>query len=255
MSELKLPLDFERLPEFWQLGEALRGRLRREVQMSDQQFTGLSVQLWLRLWVVLGYLARSTNRAGWLNRMGEQQVNAAFDQFGDDCQPVDVMNGNLLRKVDDGYQCDLFLKINPPLAGDYVSKEKKGNVRSRLNAGKTVVAATAVTQGSLLPADSFRKRDGTEMDKRTAEAAMRIILTLDRQVSPGYKRHASTYTEGLIADAWHYAGELAADKLDDFYCWLAERREHPLTPKTAEDVLRDWERIYPAFTDSLREGQ
>ena len=104
MNELKLPLDFERLPEFWQLGEALRGRVRREVQLSDQQITGLSVQLWLRLWVVLGYLARSTNRAGWLNRMGEQQVNTAFDQFGDDCQPVDVLNGNLLRKVDDERQ-------------------------------------------------------------------------------------------------------------------------------------------------------
>ena len=246
MNELKLPLDFERLPEFWQLGEALRGRVRREVQLSDHQITGLSVQLWLRLWVVLGYLARSTNRAGWLNRMGEQQVNTAFDQFGDDCQPVDVLNGNLLRKVDDGYQCDLFLKINPQLAGDYVSKEKKGNVRSRLNAGKTTVAATAVTQGNLLPAEIFRKRDGTKMDDRESATAMRVILTLDRQVSPGYKRHASTYTEGLIADAWHYAGELEPDKLDAFYCWLAERKDHPMTPKTAEDVVRNWETTYAA---------
>ena len=84
------------------------------------------------------------------------------------------------------------------------------------------------------------------MDDRESATAMRVILTLDRQVSPGYKRHASTYTEGLIADAWHYAGELEPDKLDAFYCWLAERKDHPMTPKTAEDVVRNWETTYAA---------
>src|SRR5579863_8720809 len=101
---LNLPLDFERLPEFWQLKETLRAawweRVAAEGKTTDYGTTGLrdeesgnwhrddarnpqagtptlqpmdaeiedmAALLWVRLWIVLGYLARATNRPGWLN--------------------------------------------------------------------------------------------------------------------------------------------------------------------------------------------
>ena len=89
---LNLPLDFERLPEFWQLKETLR-TTALELAAKDEVAAGVpagtfdpveelvedtSALLWIRLWIVLGYLARSTNRAGWLNTAGERQLNQTF---------------------------------------------------------------------------------------------------------------------------------------------------------------------------------
>ena len=248
MLDLRIPLDFERLPEFWQLAEALRVQAERNAIavgklecQADIEATALT--LWVRLWVVLGYLARSTNRPGWLSAAGDRQLNAAFRQFGDDCPPVSLMTGNLLRAVEDGYQCDLFEKYNRHLAGDYVSHEQRGNIRSRLSAAKNNIAASAMMQAQLLPPDNFKKRDGTVMTQREVDRSMIVILTLDRCLKAG-NRSARSYTEGLLADACTAAEVLAADKEQEFYFWLAERKDNPATPKTTEEVLIDFKRLY-----------
>ena len=138
MPELKLPLDFERLPEFWQLTERLRQErvkagpsntnIEHQTSNIERELRETAVLLWVRLWVVLGYLARSTNRPGWLNEAGARQVNAAFDQFGEDETPVEMMVGSLLKiqpprpsppgEGEAGYMCDLFAALKADLAGD-----------------------------------------------------------------------------------------------------------------------------------------
>jgi hypothetical protein len=240
---LNLPLDFERLPEFWQLGEALR--VRKNPALADSIVNEQAIVLWVRLWVVLGYLARHTNRPGWLNAAGERQLNGAFTQFGDDCPPVQVLEGNLLRKGDDGWYCDLFTQHNKHLAGDHVPKEMRGNIRSRLNAAKNNIAATAMQQAQLLPPEIFKRRDGTPMPQREIDRSTVLILTLDRCLKAP-ARLTSSYTEGLMADACAVVCAVTPEALQEFYYWLAERREHPATPKTAEEVLKDWDRIYKA---------
>ena len=129
---LNLPLDFERMPEFWQLKETLRTAWmessyakatedRRSIAEADAEIEDTAALLWIRLWIVLGYLARATNRPGWLNAAGERQLNHACQRkFGEDCPPVGILTaGMVLRKVEDGHVCDLFATTNAELAGNF----------------------------------------------------------------------------------------------------------------------------------------
>ena len=254
---LQIPLDFERLPEFWQLKAALTTRRPLTPALSTDgervaaaQLNSAALELFLRLWVVLGYLARHTNRPGWLNTIGESQLVDALPQFGDDCPPVDLLEGNLLRKVDDGWMCDLFAGANKHLAGNYVSKEARGNMRSRMSAAKTGIAAEALHQGNLLPPTVYKKRDGSDMDERSRQRCVVIIMTLDRCLNPaGFKpvpRSVHSYTEGLMADACAVFETVTAEELQEVYEWLAAHKGQPQTPTTTEDVLRNWDVVWRA---------
>lgn len=246
---LNVPLDFERLPEFWLLLEALRTRVRPVTPpLSDGQLAEQAQLLFLRLWVVLGYLARHTNKPGLLDEAGMRQVNGAFPQYGDDCLPVQVMDGNLLRLVEGGYQCDLFAGTNAHLSGSHISPEKRGNNRSRLAAAKNNIAASAVHQGQLLPLTIFKKRDGSDMAHQERQKCMLLIITLDRCLNPvGFKavhRPDTTYTQGLMADACAAVETVAPEQLQEFYGWVLDQRGLPLTPKTTEDLLAQWDVFY-----------
>jgi hypothetical protein len=275
MTELKLPLDFERLPEFWQLKEALLAERQKqptvggtsglasisELSSRDKFCEGMAILLWLRLWVVLGYLARVTSRPGWLNELGVRQVNEAFWQFGDDCPPVEMLvRSTLLRRAEprpdieprlgdspapagEGYMCDLFGKTNEHLSGTYLSKEERGNRRSLAERSKNMIAAEAKQQGFLLPPETFRTRSGEVMDKTAVDRSMVLVITLDRCLKRG-QRHTGTFTQGLVADADWVVRNTSQEHLTQFYKWLGERHDHPATPKSAEDVLRDWEATF-----------
>jgi len=257
---LNLPLDFERLPEFWQLKETLRGAwlgraaaagggqagmpAAEAYARADAEIDDVAAVLWIRLWVVLGYLARATNRPGWLNAAGERQLNHACGRkFGEDCPPVGVLAaGTVLRKVEDGYMCDLFATVNPQLAGTFLTKEKRGNLRSLVGRSKNVIAHDAVAQAQLLPRDFFRKRDGTLMQQPEVDRSMIIIISLDRALKLR-ARHQSTFTQGLVSDAWYVQETTPAEQLTEFYKWLSEVHDHPATPKSAEEILRDFDRL------------
>ena len=251
MLEIKLPLDFERLPEFWQLTEALRSAVEARAAAGPAGPAGLECQadvdatavlLWVRLWVVLGYLARTTNRPGWLNAAGERQVNQAFRQFGDDAPPVTVLlAGGLVRREADGIYCDLFTATNKHLAGDFMTKEERGNRRSLPARSKNVIAQEAMMQAQLLPPEVFRRRDGTPLEQRDVDRCMVLVITLDRclKARPRFK---SNFTAGLLADAAHVV-DTAAGELPMFYEWLAEHFDKPATPKSADEILKDWARM------------
>jgi len=259
---LNLPLDFERLPEFWQLKETLR-TTALELAAKDEVAAGVpagtfdpveelvedtSALLWIRLWIVLGYLAGSTNRAGWLNTAGVRQLNQAFRRLGGDGSAVGILTaGTVLRKIEDGYQCDLFAKVNPQLAGNYLTKEQRGNLRSTPVRIKNVVGQEAAMQSELLPKDFFHKRDGTLMDATQVRRSMIVIISIDRAVRPaGGQRFQSTYTAGLMADACHVCETTPAEELAEFFKWLWEVHDHPATPKSAEEVLRDFDLLLKA---------
>jgi len=291
MTELKLPLDFERLPEFWQLKEALWAeRLKQPTPnlglalnsptlasqpppTSDEAQArfceGMAILLWVRLWVVLGYLARVTSRPGWLNEMGARQMNGGV-LWQLDCPPVEMLvRGTLLRRLDgatpgpspgavapaelrpgdsptpagEGYLCELFSKTNEHLSGTYLTKEERGNRRSLAERSKNMIAAEAKQQGFLLPPETFRTRTGEVMDKTAVERSMVLIITLDRLLKRG-QRHAGTFTQGLVADADWVVRNTPQEHLAQFYKWLGERLDHPATPKSAEDVLRDWDATF-----------
>jgi hypothetical protein len=262
---LNLPLDFERMPEFWQLKETLRTAWMQRAAQSpafdpadaDAEIEDMAALLWIRLWIVLGYLARATNRPGWLNAAGERQLNHACGRkFGEDCSPVSLLTaGTVLRKIEVGYVCDLFATTNEKLAGNYMTKEEIGNRKSLIPRSKRVIAQEAKDQGQLLPKDFFRKRDGARMNAEEVDRSMVAIITLDRAVTPKRApRFQSTYTQGLIADAWHVVSTTSEEDLADFYGWLCVVREHPATPKSAEEILRDFDRLLKTCKEMKRRG-
>ena len=81
------------------------------------------------------------------------------------------------------------------------------------------------------------------MAQRSIDRSMVLILTLDRCLkSP--QRHPGSYSAGLMADACAVVEARSQEELQEFYYWLAARRDHPMMPKTAEEVLKDWDRFY-----------
>ena len=240
--DLRLPLDFERRPECWALTGELRVQAGRSGRVSsDAAIDQMACLLWLRLWVVLGYLAGATDRPGWLTDEGALQVNGAFGpQFGEEVTPVAVLvQSGLLRRTDGELHCPLFARTNPHLAGNFLSPTARANLRSVVVRGAAGIAAQAPKQALLLPEGYFRTRDGVEMTAAEVNRAMVLILTLDRCLK-ARARSAGNYSAGLMADAHAAAEATPAGALKAFYFWLAENARHPAVPKAADLILRDW---------------
>jgi hypothetical protein len=251
---LQLPLDFERWPEFWRLKEVLMSRRQTSPADGGQVCEGMAILLWLRLWVVLGYLARSTDKPGWLDDMGVRQVNQGMPawQF-QDCSPVEILAQTpLLTPVESspdgpkGYMCKAFADLNEALAGNFMSKEERGNRRSEPGRTRNSVAAEAKGQMHLLPPATFTKRSGEPMVSTECEAAIRHIRHIDRALVPGHRRPPGSFTPGLMADACAAVGSTNDELRFKFYQWLSVRRDHPATPKSAEEILKDWDSVYAA---------
>jgi hypothetical protein len=124
--ELRLPLDYERLPEYWQLSAGLRASAQAGAHGQIELAANF---LFLRLFVALGYLARSTNVPGLLTGAGAQQLEAGMEGFfGEGAGPVELLErSGLLVRHDGGWHCPLFAHHNGHLAGNY----KAPHVRKR----------------------------------------------------------------------------------------------------------------------------
>lgn len=242
---LHVPLDFERLPEYWALEGALRNKGVRAEGARD-----LALLLWIRLWVVLGYLARSTNRPGWLNELGASQLNAAATGALGPTGAVAVLaESGLLSAGGDGWHCEAFAQANGHLAPSYMPPTKRANLRSSIVRAKGNIAALALQQGLLLADTEFTKRDGTPMSPRERDRCMVLVMTLDRCVKAPGRRHQGTYTQGLMADACAVVERHDPEALQEFYYWLLENSTaNSGLPDSAEAILRDWDRVWKAWT-------
>ena len=80
------------------------------------------------------------------------------------------------------------------------------------------------------------------MQRRKVDRSMIIIISLDRALKLR-ARLQSTYTQGLVSDAWQVQETTPAEQLTEFYKWLSEVHDHPATPKSAEEILRDFDRL------------
>lgn len=259
--DLNLPLDFERLPEY----RTLVARLKAEGQRlkSEKPIEAVATHIWLRLWVELGYLAQTTNRAGLLTEPGARLFEASLEpMFGDDCSPVKLLveAGCLKEEISsfksqgssgeppeggtpNGYFCERFARLNAHLAGDFKKKESKGAAMSEVVRSAQRVAHEAQMQGMLLPPELFKQRDGRVMDSAQVNRCMVVIKTLDNCLKVK-SRTQGEYSETVIMDALAAAEGHSQEELRELYAWLILHRDHPMVPKTAEQILGDFARIF-----------
>lgn len=253
MSELvlHLPLDFEQLPEYWQLREALASSSKAGT--SPRQIEQSASFLFSRLMVTLGYQARSTCQPGRLTKGGVSQLRQSVDPlYGDDCNPVNLLESSgLLTSDGDGWNCPLFARLNPHLSANYKPSHIKGNERSRLAATMKNIPGEAAQQAVLLgmtQPEVFKKRNGEKMAQPEIQRCIIMIRTVDRCVGQK-ERTSSGFSEGLMATALAIVEQHDAEVLKKFYFWLVGQRENPAVGKTTEEVLAQIETLLPLSSE------
>jgi len=264
MAELYLPVDFERLPEFRQLSEALRAKAAKDpktqIPKHPTHISACAVFLWVRLWVELAYQAQVTNRPGVLTEEGAALFAASVDAlFGDDCHPVELLvEARVMEEKNTQtpkhpntqaeYFCERFARLNAHLAGNFVSKETRGANHSALVRSQQRIAHDALAQVMLLPPEIYQKRDGTKMSDTEINRCMVLIKTIDNCLKlPG--RRQTQFTEGLICDASAIAESHSQDFLRTVYQWIMNHREHPALPKTTEQILAGFDGVIAMATE------
>lgn len=246
MSELRQPLDFERLSEFRTLVSALSQRANPKFA-TPKLNEAVATFIWSRLWVELGLFAQSNNRPGYLTPADLANFERTIDGlFGEDCPPSELLKSARILEPVEGTSdlfCPWFARLNKHLAGDYKSKEEKGNVASAIVRGQKQLTIDAIAQGTFLPPEIYKKRDGTPMIETEKNRSLVLIRNLDNSLSAP-ARKPMQFTEGLIADAHAVIAVYSAEDLKKFYIWLALHKDRPNIPKTAEQILREFETFY-----------
>ena len=247
--ELKIPLDFERLPQVWSLTEALRNANATSGRpVSQSALEQVAALLFVRLFVMLGYLARTATQVGWLTPGGMRQFDNSFDQFNqEDLTPHELLvRAGLLERLEQGLFCPLFATTNAHLGANYVSPSQKGNRRSAFIRSQNNIAAQAMQQAMLLGETNpnvFRRRNGDVMEQRLVDRSTLLIVSLDRVL--GIRARAQgDFTAGLIADACAIVERVRPESLQEFYLWLTDNMGNPAMPETTEQILTDWDRVF-----------
>lgn len=245
--EFRMPVDYERLPEFrmlcLSLGEHVQPHVAHQ-QTHEKNVEKAAVYIWARLWVELSYAAQTTNRPGLLTRAGSELYKQSLEPlFGEGCDPLELLAGSgALKYEGEDFYCERFAKLNAHLAGNFKSKEIRGAAGSALERNKNRIAHDADVQAMLLPPEIFKKRDGSPLADTEVQRCMVVIMTIDNCLKRTGRKKGE-YSEALIADAAAVCDKGSPEALRGFYVWLATNREHPRLPKTTEQILGDFEAI------------
>ena len=257
--DLKLPVDFERLPEFRMLCGQLLSANGKPV--DPKIIERAAVFIWLRLWVELAYAAQTTNQPGLMTSGGSVLfVQSLEPMFGTDVEVMEMLvkAGCLKPKGDcplavTEWNCERFARMNGHLAGDFVSRETKGAAASALERNRKHIERAVGDQVMLLAPEVFRVRDTSaegivgsgfrSLTHSEINRCMVMIKTLDNCLKIS-SRKKGEYTDGLIGDAWAAVEKHSPAALKDFYVWLQTHREHPAVPKRTEQVLAKFEECF-----------
>lgn len=257
MSELRIPLDVEQLAETSQLRALLRALLRNQRPAPGanpgREVEAVAAFLFQRLFVVLGYLARSTNKPGRLNAAGAGQLRESVDAlFGDDVDVLQLLvTAGLLVLEGTEWYCPLFARLNEHLAGDYRPVHQRGNDGRQVTiAIQHATAALPFQLKMLIPENCQRVApDGTRtpFDPQELDRVVMLISSLDKVFK--FARHRTQFTESLLNDAakacalFGYTSKLVPESLRSFIGWLIGHRDHPRVPGTTDQLLQDFELI------------
>jgi hypothetical protein len=235
MAELKVPVDFERLPEV----RSLHAKLA-EVPERAAEAPTVSAWMFMRLWVDLAYQATVSKPLGYLPESAVPLFEGGLTERVRALQPIQLLCATgSLRIVPGGYQCDRFAAMNEHLSPDFLPGRMKGTVHSAFVRGKRQMADSSVQQAILLPPETLKRRDGRPLVGSEINRVILLINCLDRclKLPP---RHSSQFTEGVIFDAADVLERYTAAQLESSYFWIIDHRDHPGMPKTTEQVLMNF---------------
>jgi len=252
MSELRIPLDVEQLTELSQLKSLLR-TARTTLAVPHPPAKEIEVHagfLLLRLFVVLGYLARSTNKPGRLTAAGAFQLRESLEPlYGDNCDPVKLLaDAQLLVSDGNEWHCPLFAKLNEHLAGDYRPKHIKGNDMRQVGIAIREAATAAPHQAQLLIPEACVKPDGKAFEPQELDRLMIIIGAIDRQFK--FTRLRTMFTSPLLNAAaaaavkCGYTAQVVPEEFRQFLGWLQTHKTSPRVPPTTEQVLADFATLF-----------
>lgn len=261
MSELRIPLDVEQLAETCQLRTALRSLRTANPAMAanPREIEQAALFLILRLFITLGYLARSTNRPGVLTFGGALQLRESLQPlYGDDCDPVKLLQDvGFIVPLADGQQngawhCELFAKLNGHLAGDYRPGHMKGNEGRQVTLAVQAGMASAPHQALLLLPEACQRTlpDGSRVpfEPQELDRLMVVIGAIDKIFK--FTRQRTQFTESLLNAAAKacavcgYNSTAVAPEFRQFLGWLISHRDSPRVPKTTDQLLADFETLY-----------
>ena len=256
MSELRIPLDVEQLTEISQLKSLLR---TARTPLAGPHPTAKEIEvhagfLLLRLFVVLGYLARSTNKPGRLTAAGAFQLRESLEPlYGDNCDPVKLLaDAQLLVPDGSEWHCPLFARLNEHLAGDYRPKHIKGNDMRQVSIAIREAATAAPHQAQLLIPEACVKvlADGQQapFDTQELDRLMIVIGAIDKQFK--FTRMRTMFTSPLLnaaaaaAAKCGYTAQVVPEEFRQFLGWLYTHKTSPRVPQTTEQVLADFATLF-----------
>jgi len=243
---LHIPLDFEQLPELCRLRRALSSRATGTT--SNKQFEAVATFVFVRLFVSLGYLAKSTCQPGMIPPEDLLNFRATLEPlFGDDCDVIKILTDvGLLKRMDGSTElyCELFAKENPHLSGNYQPAHMKGNANSRLKAAENNILSSQAEMD--FASKPFQKAEGGEMTDEEKKRSAYIIRMVDRCLKLSERKN-SEFHAGVMASACSIDARYDRDtKIRPFCQWL-NITSRPNIPKTTDVLLGRFDEIYLMF--------
>lgn len=231
--DLRLPVDFERLPEF-----------RRLAGLCSHPE---ALVLWVRLWVELAYLAQSEIRSGAFPEENWALFSDSLPIALKD-NAVELLKTAGLLVAENGtgeLSCPRFARANKHLAGEARTMQQRGNDMLRFKNREKRASSDAMQQALALDKELFRTPEGAEMDFETGQRVMKLIYCVDGALFKA-PRPQHGFTEGLVQDAYRLLKELSAEQIDFGLRKIVLMRGHPGLPQTTEQLLPRFKEIVSA---------
>lgn len=220
---IHLASDFERWQEFRQLVKEAGSEER-------------AMFLWVRLWVELAQLVQSTERLGFFPQEAEALFVDTLGDAGVDFKLLTSGTFALLKPVEGGWECPLFMRENGHLRpGARSMQSSGGHLRSFVLAQKKAERSLE-HQVLLLPDELFVRPDGGAMDAEQTRRVTMIIRTVDNALKLP-PRTGSQFTRGLVQDAWRVHEAMTDAQIMAAAKTVVLNREHPGVPKSTEQLL------------------
>ena len=148
----------------------------------------------------------------------------------------------LLTRQEDGWFCAPFAEENQHL---FTTKmQVLGGVTRGVRVAAQRLEASAAQQTLLINPPMVRRPDtGETLSGPECNRLTLTIMLIDRNLG----RNPSTtsqYSQGLLDDAWRVCSRYSDETIQAVCCWLRLQADkaHPAVPRTAEQVLADFDR-------------